>query len=108
MLGFPVELLLQLLFDALFQLLAEVLFELGFQAIAHSLRRGRSANPVLAAVGLLIIGAAAGVATCWLLPHPLFRPVRHFPWLSLVLVPRAAASPIRPLGSWRRRAGGDP
>ena len=108
MLGFLAELLLQLLFDALFQLLAEVLFELGFEAIAHSLRRGRSANPVLAAVGLLIIGAAAGFVTCWLLPDPLFRPVRHFPWLSLVLAPLAAGSAMHVLGSWRRRTGGDP
>jgi len=64
MLGFILELLLELLAEILLQLFAESLFELGFQSLAHSVRRGRTANPLLAAIGLLIIGAVAGFVTC--------------------------------------------
>src|SRR4030095_15918527 len=79
MLAFLLELLLQLLVEALFQFVAELLFELGFEAIAHSVRRGRSANPVFAAVGLFIIGGLVGFVTCWALSHPLLRPGCPFP-----------------------------
>src|SRR6266545_1966198 len=74
MLGFILELLLELLAEILLQLFAELLFELGFHSVAHSVRRGRTANPLLAAIGLFIIGALAGFVTCRILPHPLLRP----------------------------------
>jgi hypothetical protein len=108
MLGLLVELLLQLLVEAFLQLLAEVPFELGFEALAHSVRRGRFANPVLAGIGLVIIGAIAGSATCWLFPDPLLRPSPRLPGLSLVLAPLATGAAMHALGSWRRRQGGDP
>ncbi len=108
MLGFLLELLLQLFAEALFQFIAELLLELGFEAIADSLRRGRSANPVFAAIGLLIIGTAAGFISCWLLPTPLFRPVPHMPRLSLILSPLATGAAMHEFGAWRRRRGGDP
>lgn len=108
MLGFILELLLELLAEILLQLFAELLFELGFQSVAHSVRRGRTANPLLAAIGLFIIGALAGFVTCWILPHPLLRPVPLFPKLSLVLAPLATGAAMHVYGSWRRRRGGDP
>ena len=108
MLAFLLELLLQLLVEALFQFVAELLLELGFEAIAHSVRRGRCANPVFAAVGLFIIGGLVGFVTCWVLPNPLLRPVPHFPRLSLVLAPLATGAAMRAFGAWRRGKGGDP
>jgi len=108
MLGFILELLLELLAEILLQLFAELLFELGFQSLEHSVRRGRTANPLLAAIGLFIIGAVAGFVTCWILPHPLLRPVALFPKLSLVLAPLATGASMHVYGSWRRRKGGDP
>src|SRR6266849_3961780 len=83
MLGFILELLLELLAEILLQLFAELLFELGFQSVAHSVRRGRTANPLL-------------------------RPVPLFPKLSLVLAPLATGAAMHVYGSWRRRRGGDP
>lgn len=108
MLAFLLEIVLQLLVEVLVQFFAELLLELGFEAVAHSIRRGRLANPVLAAVGLLIIGAAAGFVSCWILPRPLFRPVPHFSGISLVLAPLATGAAMHAFGCWRRRGGGDP
>ncbi len=108
MLGFILELLLELLAEILLQLFAELLFELGFHSVAHSVRRGRTANPLLAAIGLFIIGALAGFVTCRILPHPLLRPVALFPKLSLVLAPLGTGAAMHVYGSWRRRRGGDP
>src|SRR5438094_10052894 len=100
MVEFLVELLLGVLGDALFQFGTELLLEFGWETIAHSLRRGRSANPILAGVGLLLIGAVVGLVTCWLLPHPLFQPVQYFPRLSLVLAPIATGAAIHAFGVW--------
>ena len=108
MLAFLLEILLQLLVEAFFQFLAEILLELGFEAIVHSIRRRRSANPPLAAVGLLIIGAAAGFLSCWVLPNPLLRHLPYFPHISLLLAPLATGAAMHAFGSWRRRQGGDP
>jgi hypothetical protein len=108
MLGLVVELLLQLLGEAILQLLAEVLLELGFQGLAHSVRRGRLANPVLAGIGLVIIGAIVGFVTCWLFPGPVLHSAPRRPWVSLVLAPLATGAIMHALGSWRRRRGGDP
>ena len=108
MLAFLLEILLGLLVEVLLQFLAQLFVELGFEAVAHSIRRGRSANPALAAIGLLIIGATGGVVSCWLLPGPLLQPLPHFPGISLVLVPLATGAAMQAFGSWRRRRGGDP
>src|SRR6266508_501864 len=62
MLGFILELLLELLAEILLQLFAELLFELGFHSVAHSVRRGRTANPLLAAIGLFITPLGTGAA----------------------------------------------
>jgi hypothetical protein len=56
--------LLGLRVEVLLQFLAQLFVELGFEAVAHSIRRGRSANLALAAIGLLIIGATGGVVSC--------------------------------------------
>lgn len=108
MLAFLLELLLQLLVEALCQFVAELLLEFGFEAIAHSVRRGRSAYPVFGAVGLFIIGGLVGFVTCWVLPNPLLRPVPYVPRLSLVLAPLATGAAMHAFGTWRRRRGGDP
>jgi hypothetical protein len=108
MLAAILELLLQLLAEILLQLFTEVLFELGFASLAHSLRRGRSANPILAGIGLCIVGSAAGFITCWVFPKPLVRPARLLPGLSLVVAPLATGAAMHVYGSWRRGRGGDP
>ncbi|SRR6266849_3750292 len=108
MLALLLEILLQLLVEALLQFVAAIPLELGFEAIAHSIRHGRSANRPLAAVGLLIIGTAAGFISCWVLPSPLLRPLPRFPHISLLLAPLATGAAMHAFGSWHRRQGGDP
>jgi hypothetical protein len=121
MLAFLLELLLQLLVEALFQFVAELLLELGFEAIAHSVRRGRCANPVFAAVGLFIIGGLVGFVTCWVLPNPLNFGIGHFPrperaltefvrvlahpWLQLAHPLFTLMLSISPLLYWRTAFG---
>jgi hypothetical protein len=108
MLGAILEVLLQLLVEILLQIFAEVLFELGFASLAHSVRRGHSANPILAGLGLCIVGAVAGFISCWVFPEPLVRPARLLPGLSLVSAPLATGAAMHVYGSWRRERGGDP
>jgi hypothetical protein len=108
MLAAILEVLLELLAETLLQLFAEALFELGFESLAHSVRRGRSSNPILAGIGLCIVGAAAGLVSCWGFPKPLVQPARLLPELTLVLAPPATGGAMHIYGSWRRRRGGDP
>ena len=106
--GFLLELLVGLLFELVLQVVTEVLLALGISSIEHSMRRSRAANPVLAATGLVIVGAAIGVLTCWLLPGPLVKPTRYTPWPGLLVAPIGTGAVMHALGAWRRRNGGDP
>ena len=102
-----IEGLLELILEITIEMVAELALELGFESVAHSLRGSRSANPTLAAVGLVIIGALFGFASSWLVPYR-FSPTLVFSGISLLLAPLATGTLMHAFGSWRRARGGDP
>ena len=102
------EILFGVLVEGLLELLAGLLVHFGYESVAHSVRCARKANPLLAAIGLVIIGATAGFLTCWLLPGPLVAPSRYAPWPALFMAPIGAGAVMHVVGRWWRRRGGDP
>ncbi|MGC9971067.1 MAG: hypothetical protein ABSE56_10785 [Bryobacteraceae bacterium] len=79
-----------------------------WKPIAHAFRRSRLANPVLAGIGILVLGAAAGFLTAWLLPHRLLPMTSSLRGISLLVAPLCTGWIMHLFGRWRRQRGGDP
>jgi hypothetical protein len=103
------ELLAALLYG-IFELFAEVIFEVLFEAFCSlSVRIIRSVfdgadnqSPILAAIGYLVLGLVAGVASIFLLPHHLVRPSR-FHGISLLISPLVTGFIMSQVGAFLRR-----
>jgi len=102
-----IEAIVELVGELLLQVLGQVVLELGFGSLAHSFRRGRAANPVLAGVGIALLGTLTGLAASLLLPRRVL-PRSPVPGLGLLVSPLLAGGIMRALGDWRRARGGDP
>jgi hypothetical protein len=90
------EFLLQMLFEGIAQLFGHV-----FKASVP--RRAKTAlRPELGAIGYVILGAASGVASLWLMPALFIRsePLR---FVNLVVTPLLSGATMGWVGSWRRR-----
>jgi hypothetical protein len=90
------EFLLQMLFEAIAELFGHV-----FKASAP--RRDKAPlRPELAAVGYVLLGAASGAASLWLMPTLFIRsePLR---FVNLVVTPLLSGATMGWIGSWRRR-----
>jgi len=96
------EIVLQFLGEILLQLFAEILVELGFRSLAAPLRR--SANIVLAIIGLALWGAAAGGISLWVLPE---SPIHDLALrkLNLLITPLIAGAIMMLIGRARNRRG---
>jgi hypothetical protein len=101
------EFIFEALAELIYQLVAEIVFEFGGESVKHLFRGRRSANPVFAAFGLILLGALAGFVSSWIFPRPLSRASR-FPGISLILAPICTGVIMNAYGSWRRERGGDP
>ena len=108
MLELILEILAWLLFELVLPVLAEVAIDLGFESIAHAARRGRAASPLLAGIGLFLLGAMIGFASSLVAPHRVWRPLLHPSGISVVLAPLANGAVMQLFGAWRRSRGGDP
>ena len=105
------ELLVALLYG-IFELFAEVIFELLFEAICSLFVRifrnvssgTGNESSILAAIGYLVLGLAAGVASIFLLPHHLVRPSR-FHGISLLISPLVTGFIMSQVGAFLRRKG---
>jgi hypothetical protein len=97
------EILVELLAELLFELIGQIAIEFGWSSIAHAFHGRRKANPVLAAVGILMLGAGVGLVVSFLMPGSLLPPSR-VPALSLFVAPLIAGSIMKALGDWRRAA----
>jgi hypothetical protein len=104
-----VEFLLQFVFEVFleffFQLFGEILLELGWESVKASLGRANH-HPVLAAIGLFILGAAVGAAWVWIHPGRLLSSA-PLPGFSLLLAPILGGAGMHLWGTYRRRAGFD-
>jgi hypothetical protein len=94
--------LLQIVGELLLQIIFEALAELGVRSVFEPFRRQRSPNPWLAALGYVILGAAAGGISLWLFPGLLITS-RWLRVANLLLTPLAAGMLMGALGAWRRR-----
>ena len=107
MLEFLVELILGVFGDIIFQVVLEVLAEFGLETLQNLFQPRRTAKPLLAACGLLLLGGALGLIFAGLVPHRLLqKPL--LPGLSLALAPLGAGCLMHLFGLWRRKRGGHP
>lgn len=98
---------MEFLLELLFELLVEFALLLGLTPLHRALTRRRRSNPVLAAIGLVVLGSLIGLLVAWLFPERLL-PALALPGASLVLSPLAAGLVMKVFGDWRKRRGGDP
>jgi hypothetical protein len=104
--------LLLVLLEALLEIVGEVLIELLFGLAAEALSAAadclKELSPVVSAVLLSLLGAAAGLLSCWLFPHRLIvmRPI--LPGVSLLLAPLATGFAMKFIGERMRQSGREP
>ena len=98
------EILFELLFDFIVQVVGEVILGLLSEGIGHALHWKGKRNPVLAAFGCTIIGAATGAASLLIFPTPILRR-RHFHGVSLIVAPLATGALMKFLGDQLRSRG---
>jgi hypothetical protein len=94
--------LLQFLGELVVQTVFEGLAELGLHAFRRRRPEARPAHPIVAAVGYLILGAAAGGLSLLILPDSLVNGL-YLRIANLVLTPLALAVIMGVIGAWRRR-----
>lgn len=100
------EVLLQVLIEVVWQVLFEVVTSLGWESLAHSMSRERESDPVLAGIGLLILGVVAGLISLLVLRSRL-APHSVFPGISLILSPLATGLVMHQIGEYWRERGWD-
>ncbi len=85
------------------EIFAEALLELGLSGLKEALGRANR-NPLLAALGYLVVGGMVGGISIWLWPERLLRggPV---PGLSLLVSPLAGGAAMEAWGRFRRGRG---
>ena len=92
----------ELFAEVVLELLSEALFSLLIRSIRSVFERVDAENPILAAIGYLLFGLAAGVASFFLFPHHLLRPSR-FHGISLVISPVVTGLIMSQVGAFLRR-----
>jgi predicted benzoate:H+ symporter BenE len=104
MLALLLEFVVWFLGELLIQLAVELLIELGIESIRHSVRERKEADPVLAAIGYVLLGALAGAISVGALPWRITRglPLRL---VGLALYPLIAGAAMHAFGERRRRTG---
>src|SRR5262245_55584774 len=81
-----------------------MLIEFGFHAIGESLRQRSRAHPVVAGVGVALLGGVAGVLTSLIWPTRILRP-GPLPGTSLLLSPLITGLVMDRYGQWREGKG---
>ncbi|HET9495751.1 MAG TPA: hypothetical protein VFR15_16115 [Chloroflexia bacterium] len=89
--------LVELLIQVAVQIVLELLAELGFTSVREAVGRNRREHPTWAALGIALVGGAAGALTVWVIPHRVL-PRPPVPGLSLILGPVAAGGMMHLLG----------
>ena len=103
------SLLLELLFEffgeLFLQLIGEVLFELGLHSLGATFKR--DANPYVATIGYVLLGALAGALSLLFFPT-LFIASHAGRIANAVVTPFIAGAVMVAAGAWRRRRGQQP
>ncbi|HEU4386602.1 MAG TPA: hypothetical protein VFV34_02310 [Blastocatellia bacterium] len=98
------ELIIQLLTELLFPIIVEFLVEIGLASLAEGLRNRKARSPLLAALGYILLGAAAGALSLLVFPRSFVRSDRLH-GISLIVNPTLAGGAMALMGRWRRRRG---
>jgi hypothetical protein len=104
MIEFLLELLLELIGEFLFELAVTALMDLALRAIAKVFETLRLANPVLASITYVLLGASAGGVSLLVLPHPLVHPSRLH-GINLLVSPLVTGLAMSLIGSIVGRQG---
>lgn len=94
------ELIFELFAEVVLQVIFECLFELGLHSVAEPFRRAKPANPVLATIGYVILGASAGGISLLLFPKQ-FISIVWLQVLNLFVTPVVAGGVMSSIGRWR-------
>jgi len=98
------EFLLTGLWEVILQISGEALLESGFRAAGEPFRRQSRAHPVIAGIGVALLGALAGTLTSLVWPARVFQPgpVRG---ASLLVSPFITGVAMHRYGQWREDRG---
>ena len=99
-----IEFLIELVVELLFQGLGELVVEGVVRVLGAPFGRRERHHPIIAGIGLLVIGAALGEASCWVWPYRIVGP-GPYPGLSLVISPVINGLVSDVLGAWSERHG---
>ena len=93
------------IWELFLQAIGEALIEGGFHAAGQSFRQRTRAHPVVAGVGVILMGAVTGVITSLVWPTRILQPgpVRG---LSLIVSPILNGIVMERYGQWREDRGG--
>jgi len=94
----------ELLFEVFFQVALEAMVALIVRSARNIFEKSNAINPILAAIGYLLLGTVFGIASLRLFPHPLFHPSR-FHGISLVIRPVDTGFVMSQVGIVIRRKG---
>jgi hypothetical protein len=98
-----IEFLVWVVIEVVGEVLFEIALELGLEGVQSTYER-ENRHPALASFGYLVLGAALGGLSAWLLPDPLVRP-GPVPGLSIVLSTLCAAIAMDHWGRYRQSRG---
>jgi len=101
LIGF-IEVLLEIFLEAAFEFAAEFIGALILRGVAAVFDTSEFKNPLLACIGYLFLGGAAGGLSLLFFPHPLVHPSR-VPGLSVVISPVLAGLGMSLVGSTLRK-----
>jgi hypothetical protein len=98
------------LLEVIFEIIAEAVFEIMGDLVWNSLRneldKREGTGHVLAALGFILLGSVAGMASAAIIPDRL-TPVVLMPGLSLLLAPLGTGTVMHLYGRWRQERGHD-
>lgn len=97
-----VEMILTFLWEILANLLAQFLLEVGLRSLVEPFRKSEARHPVLAFIGCILLGTAAGYLSLLLLPYQVFH-AKYLHGYSLFLVPLACGVTMAGLRRLRER-----
>ena len=96
------EMFLEIFFEAAFEFAAEFLGALVWRGVVVVFDTSEFKNPLLASIGYVFLGGAAGGLSLLFFPHPLVHPSR-VPGLSVVISPILAGLGMSLVGSTLRK-----
>ena len=99
-----IEFLVEILLEVLLQLGGEAVMEAAWRLLGDPFRQRSRAHPVLAGIGLVLLGATMGLILWLVFPERLV-PRGGIPGASLVLSPMLAGAVMHYYGRWRESRG---